>query len=481
MRALRLTLLPLFSFALIACGNAAESDTLPTVAGLIEGSTVSATVTDLGEGAFQVEYVFATPQSAMIFSRSMGNYRLGAWTPLEPGSRIDRIAGFDALLFDTPVDHASFRVEARFARPDGDYAPFVAFSDGGIVVFTGQFELLPEASRDTIEALGGQIDRWSGEQPVLGVRVRSSRPIIADGESGLHATGELIQGGGRFVYIGDASLVEGDSFIGVVDPGLPAWLSASFDADLAAIFARYKAMWGFELDQPASLLFAFGGYEAPGFSNKGGVLGSSLMLDARGEGLREETPQLRHHLQWFFAHEAAHLFQNAGGVGTASASDSWIHEGAANAMANAALAELTADPHAELVNVYGLAIADCTDGLSGGSLESAAERGRFQAYYDCGSLIALMTTALIPDQSLYQFWSGMQAAAREQGRELDTGFYLQAMEQSGADPSAVAAIDALISYGLTDPAQALNHALDQAGLNPVYDEEGRLTDMDFPA
>ena len=469
----------LASLALSACGNAVEP--APVAADdLVEGSGVTANVTDLGGGLFQVDYVFAEPQTALIFSRSTADYRIGAWTPLEPGAHVERIEGFDSLLFEAPVERASFQVEARYLRPDGDYSPFVAFSDGGIVVFTGQFELLPEQDRDSIAALEGQIGRWVGEQPVLGVRVRSARPIIADGRSALHETVELGRGVGSFVYIGDADLAEGESFVGVIDPGLPDWVRSSFDADMAAVFARYEALWGFGLEDRASLLFAFGGYDVPGFSNKGGVIGSAVLLDSSGGSFREESPQLQRYLQWFFAHETGHLFQNAGGVSTGSTADSWIHEGAANTMANAALAELTADPQADLVRVYRLAMRDCANALEDGNLESAAERGRFQAYYDCGSLIALMTTAALPDRTLYQFWTAMQDAALDQGRDLSAGFYLEMMSQSGADPDAIAAIAMLVTDALVDPAAAINSALALAGLHPVYDDEGQLTDMDFP-
>lgn len=479
MRAIFGSFLWILGLALGACENTVQT---PSAAAdtLLEGSAITATVTDLGDGIFQLDYVFAEPQAALIFSRSAADHRIGAWVPLDAGTHLERIGGVDSILFDAPADHAGFRLEARSARPDGDYSPFVAFSDGGIVVYTGQFELLPEQGRDSIAALGGQIDRWDGEQPVLGVRVRSTRPIIADGRSGLHETVELGQGVGSFVYIGEGELAEGDSFVGIIDPALPAWIRDSFDTDLAAIFARYEALWGFELEERASLLFAFGGYDVPGFSNKGGVIGSSVMLNSSGEALREETPQVRRFLHWFFAHEAAHLFQNAAGVELADTVDSWIHEGAANAMANAALAELTDDPHADLIRVYQTAITDCTAALEDGNLASAAERGRFQAYYDCGSLIALMTAAAVPDRSLYAFWTGMQARALEQARDLDAAFYFETMEAYGAAPEVIAAIDALVSYRLSDPVNALGNALERAGLSPAFDETGALTDMDFP-
>ena len=110
----------------------------------------------------------------------------------------------------------------------------------------------------------------------------------------------------------------------------------------------------------------------------------------------------------------------------------------------------------------------------------AASRNQFQAYYDCGSLIALMTTAALPDETLYSFWTGMQARALQQGRELDTALYLGTMEEFGAAPDTIAGIDALISYGLSDPARAIRNALEMSGLHPVYDENGMLEDMDFP-
>ena len=46
------------------------------------------------------------------------------------------------------------------------------------------------------------------------------------------------------------------------------------------------------------------------------------------------------YVHWFFAHEAAHLFQIDRGVGFASGAQSWIHEGAANTMAYSLIASM---------------------------------------------------------------------------------------------------------------------------------------------
>jgi hypothetical protein len=488
MSVIRLSFGVVLSVVLMACSPAPESTESSastahpssSAVALVDGTGVTANLTDLGDGRFRVDYLFAEPQTALIFSRSSGDYRTGSWTALDDGAALERIAGFDALLFDTPRQSAAFTVEVRFVRPEGDYAPYSAFSDGGIVLFTGQFELLPETDRDSIAALEGQLGRWVGEQPVLGVRVQSSRPMIHNGVRRESEATEVSRGSGAFIYIGDAEIFEGRSFAGVVDEGLPAWIRDSFDDDLAAVFAAYETRWGFALSERASVLFAFEGYDHPGFSNKGGASGSSLMLQSSGEGLREESDRVGRYLRWFFAHEAAHLFQTSSGVGLANSTDAWIHEGAATMMANDVLAHMASDPQAERISVYAAAYSACRDFLADGSLQDAANRNQFQAHYDCGAVIALMTDAALPDADIYEFWNALLAMVQEQDAYLAADFYAYVMDQMGADPLVIAALNELVSQDLPDPAASLLNAMELAGLSPEINEAGELIGMDPP-
>ena len=70
------------------------------------------------------------------------------------------------LVFDAPASQVSLVAEPRFVNPEGDYSPFVDFSDGGLALFTGQFDLMPVADADAAAAhplLQPVEDRKAGE------------------------------------------------------------------------------------------------------------------------------------------------------------------------------------------------------------------------------------------------------------------------------------------------------------------------------
>lgn len=444
-------------------------------AALIEGTGVTATVSERADGRFDVDYVFAAPQTAMIFSRSTGDYRVGAWEVAGEGARLERLNGFDTLVFDAPVSQVSLVAEPRFVNPEGDYSPFVDFSDGGLALFTGQFDLMPVADADAAAALEGRLDRWRGDQPVLGVRVRSGRRMVFDGAVRDGAIEDVSLGGGSFVYLGDGEIVEGRSYIGVIDRGLPDWGRASIDRDMEAIFGLYETRWQRPLEERAVLYFAFGGYDDPGFSSKGGVSGSVIMLDTSGEAMRTESPRLRNYLNWFFAHEVAHQFQNASGARNGDTADSWIHEGGANTMANALIAGMTDDPHAYLDAAYARAWADCLPALQDGPLRGAGARGRFGAYYDCGSLVSLIAAAGAPNGDIYAIWQAMQSAALDMDEPVSADLFFAAMSGLGADADLVRQLRRIVIEGVVDPAGELRTAMDLASLMPEFDEDGQLT------
>ena len=458
-----------------ATASAAASDPAP----LIDGTGVTATVSALDTGAFEVSYVFAEPQTALFFSRSGGDYRTGHWSALDDGVTLERIGGFDALLFDTPRTHARFAVQPWFGQITGDYSPYVQFSDGGVAVFTGQFEVLPVADRDAVAALDGNIGYWSGDQPVLGVRILSDDRLVMNGEVLDGAAEDVSRGDGAFVYIGDGEIETGESFVGVLDRGLPGWIRTRFDSDLQAIFAALEAGWGFELPQRATVYFAFEGFDRPGFSNKGGAARSLLMLQSSGEALRNPSPRVLAYLQWFFAHEGTHLFQNEAGLHVVNSEHSWISEGGANTMANAVVGTLEGMPEGTRLSEYQRAHAGCVQSLSGGPLSSAIQRGDFQANYHCGDLISLMSWAATPNADIYMISEAVALRAQDQGG-VDTDMYLAALAELGADPGLLSQLRSLTTESLANPAAALNAAMVEAGLNPQFDDSGALQSLDFP-
>lgn len=475
MLAIRTSAVAVLAMLCAACGGADVSREAGAVAaGRLPGTGATATVTERSDGRFDIDYVFAEPHRVMVFSRSGGDHRIGAWQPQTDGVRLERLNGLDVLVFDAPRDRLSLVAEPRFVSPEGDYSPFVDFSDGGLALFTGQFELLPVADEAAAAALEGRLDRWQGEQRPLGVRVRSDRRIVFDGEVREGEIEHTTTGGSAFVYLGEGAIVEGRSYIGVIDRGLPEWVRASVESDMETIFETYESRWDRPLQDKAVLYFAFGGYDHPGFSNKGGVAGPVIMLDSSGEAMREASPDLRNYLNWFFAHEVAHQFQNGSPARHGDTADSWIHEGGASAMANEIVAGMDGGA-AYLDAAYARAWAGCLPALETGPLRGAGARGHFRAYYDCGSLVSLIAAAGTPGGDLYAIWHAMQHAAVEMDEAISGDLFFAAMRGGHSPTELTDPLRRIVMDGVADPASALQEAMDMAGLTPEFDAEGQLT------
>lgn len=471
------TLQRIMLWAVIVLLAACRAET-PVVS--VEGADVTVVAIDLGTGEWQIDYVYSEPQTSLIFARSNGDYRTASWTPLAGAPDIQRIGGFDALIFDAPVTEFSYRIVPHSAGIPQDYTPFLSFSDGGTALFTGQFELLKVADREEIDALEGSLHNWAGEQPALGVRVTSERPMLVQGEQRFGSVDHVSVGSGTYVYLGETKLQIGNSYIGVIDEALPQHIKDSLDADLGALFAFYEKRWGFELPTRGSIYFAFEGYDRPGFSNKGSVIGTDLMvLQASGEGLRHPDPDNRARNLWFFAHEGAHMFQSKVMGQFAVGPDAWIHEGGANTMANSALATLAGVDADFILGEYQSAFETCTEDLERGSLLTAHLDGRFYAHYHCGQLFNAAADAALPDYDLYAFWSAFTAKMDPDTPEPAEAF-LTTLNDLGADPQISESIRALAYQDSSDPRQDLSRLLSLSGLEPTFDENGALVSLKVP-
>ncbi len=442
---------------------------------------VLATISALSDGRWRVIYIFDRPHSALFFPRSSGNYRESTWKPVTRGVSLKRLDGFDAVLMKKPMTAIEFLFTPYTQTVPKDYTPFIPFSDGGLALYTGQFELLPETDRKSIAALQGDIDRWKGEQPMFAVRVLSDKSMVHDGEVRRREAVQVSRGDGTYIYVGEASLVQGADMTGVIDPGLPGWLKQRVEPELASIFNANRALWGEGLGQKATLLFAFRGFEGEGMSNKGGAVNSLLALESSGEDLRFFHEDILIYFRWFFAHEVVHLFQNRNSVTIAARSDGWMTEGAANAMAISVLSEIGVTDDDFVLEKYGKAIDDCSEYLGDGPLIGAAQRGQFDAFYTCGDLIAQMTDAALADDDLFSFWNALLARGGEAEQQQYTSTdYFDVLREQGAKASVIELLRSLVYEQQTDARKTLLSAMKTTGLAPRFDDNGELMEIRLP-
>lgn len=462
--------------ALTACSqdSAVQSETTPEA----PEAPFSLTLSELKSGAWRLDVDLSDPQDALMFSRSEQDYRVKTYKPLSPGAKLERIGGFDTIIFDPGVMKASFEVTPFTETLPGTYTHFIPFSDGGQAVYLGAFELLRVADAGAVADLNGRLDDWDGEQFDIPVNLKTKNSILLDGEVHAGSAKAIVNGNGPYAYLGPTPLVEGKNFSGVMDPGLPDWLTEGFDEDLARIFAALEDGFGRSLKDKATIMFAFRGYETEGFSNTGGVLDGGLMvLETSGDAMREPNDRLRGYLEWFLTHEATHLFQHSGELRYADKSDSWITEGGANAVTHYLADKLNTMPNAVVQRRYQNAFDYCVGSIKGASMAEITERND-QSHYDCGDFIFRISDAALPDANLFDIWDALLAQARD-NNEYDTPKYFAALRELGAGEEIVTQMEAFVAGPVKDPAAELSAMMDAVGIKNEI-ESGTLKSITFP-
>ena len=469
-------------FALAACQTTPE--TAPEIAPEIEiAKDGHVTLFEREDSLFDVTYTFTEPQDVLVFGQAPTSYRAGKWTALSAGVSVEQVGQMDVLIFDTPSDEASFRFTPHSENLPKAYTAFIPFSTGDWGILTGQFRLKPAESLEALEAHPATVNEWQTEDLDLSLEIQSKRSIWVGGQQYQDRVRLEPKGDDTYAFLGELAPLSGDSFIGFVDPALPEWIGASFDQTLMDIFSYLSAGWGFELPQKSTLFFSFHGLESEGLNMTGGALdGGVLALEIGGNALETSSPEIFDYLQWFFAHEAVHLYQKAGGVNPDDSEHAWIHEGSANTMAYALTAESAADPNTFLLGVYSRAFQECVTYLETDQLTAAALNGAFNAYYACGDFMALMTDAALPEHSLYDFWNTLKDHAEaENDGKITSVEYFATLESLGADPARIADIRKLAFEPIHDPSTELTEQLQAAGLAVERSEDGKIVGFRFRA
>ena len=421
-------------------------------------------------------------ERVMIFSRSRGDYRRKRFKHLSGAATLERVGGFDTLIFAPGETQASFEITPKPITINGTYDPFIDFSDGGLAIYLGAFELLPVATTEAIIELDENIDNWSGEQLPLPIRVKSSDTLILNGEYINDGEVELtIQGGAPYVYMGSSRISRGTSYIGVVDSGLPSWILDSFDDDLAQLFDFYEGAFGAPLPKLATLLFAFGGAESPGLSNTGGVTpGGQIILDVSGELMITPEPRIIGYLKWFFAHEAAHLFQmNSELEGYSDQSDSWISEGGANAMVDVAFTQMDGIDENVRQSQMGQAYDACVQSIEGSNMADLIRRND-QSHYDCGQILWWIADASITQADIFRIWNEMAANVKVSGRKTyNRELFFETLEELGTKKEFITDMQAVLDGPNTNPDKIFRKLIEAADLNAVFDD-GSLVSIEYP-
>jgi hypothetical protein len=319
--------------------------------------------------------------TALYFPKELGGYRTEAWRPVDSafrwtkegdGERVERIDGrpFDRVALTIPIDYR--------ALPKS-YAPFSPFSDGSTLIHSGQFHACVAAPCEMTEALP--------------ITIKATGSVIGvDGRRTADLTRFVSRDDGTNIFVGTLKPVDADGLIAVVDPGLPDDVRRHLNQSLPQAMQFFAAIYGPLSFTPELYVSIDDEREANGgISTQGGTLPNQIFMHFDGENARErvsaENPLW---LDWFFAHEAAHLFQQDKSGGPAGDDvAAWLHEGGAEAMAALALTQRGDAERSYAQARTRDAEAACGRGLATVPLDMATAEGNFDLHYQCGLIIWL--------------------------------------------------------------------------------------------
>lgn len=406
------------------------------------------------------DYRLREATTALHFPQELGGYRAEEWKPADSafrwvkegeGERIERTDGqaFRHVAFMIPIDYR--------ALPKS-YAPFSPFSAGAALVHSGQFHACPAAPCEQAGPLPIRITAPGETIGVEGRRTPNRESFVSQDE-------------GTNIFIGTLAPVDADGFVAIIDPGLPAAVRQHLDRSLPQAIQDLAAIYGPLSFKPELYVSIDDEPEKNGrISSQGGTLPNQIFMHFDGEDAKERVAAdnpLR--LDWFFAHEAAHLFQqDKSGKLFGDDRFAWIHEGGADAMAALAMVRRGPAERAYVLSRKEEAQQACAAGLATTPLSKASTEGKFDLHYQCG---LIMWLAIDQDlrragkDGLADLNRGLFAALRR-GEPWSEAIVFRIVRELGASPSVMTRIEVLAGGSSSDAIESLG-VLGQAANRPL--------------
>jgi hypothetical protein len=427
----------LFLLSLVAAGPAAG------------GEAARIFLSPESDGFWRAEFRLQAPAKELVLIRPSESGRIARTVFDDPHFEMT-VRGEQAVIRRKDGDEftrVSLREPATYYTDFVGYLPYSPFGDGGVLVHTGRFHACAEPC--PVDAAGDE-GPWR-----MTIDPRGTRMIV-DGKATRRRKTVSDGGDGSAVYVGDGAIIEGASFLAVIDSSAPADLVDH----LNKLFPELMDIFAARLSPPSRKQMLFLSYNVPGsidgYSIKGGTLPDQVFMHFEGAGVAEHAGEAKFFdfLSWFFSHEAAHLHQNLQRSRRSvqfAEGDSWIHEGGADALAYVALAALQrTSPQYRRSRLDG-ALDACAKALETGPLFDIHKRGDFQTYYDCGLILHLAAAAgaAKTDRDLFTLWNAFTEEVSG-GAPWTTETYLSVVADiSGADVAGF--MRSVVRDDLADP------------------------------
>ena len=351
--------------------------------------------------------------------------------------------------------HFSIQFKSDARHTPKDYELNFRFTDGSVMLYTGHLMLAFEPD--------------SKPKHRITVIPEADAHVLVNGKifnQKYRWEDQDLQG--TYVYFGGIEPIKTQRMLAILDPGLPQWILQRLNQDLPKLFDYYTQKTGMALDFTPVIYFSFKPSQAPGTQYSGGTLPGLIQFSIQGDDWQQETESNLIGISHFLAHEAAHLWnsqmiQNAGGH-----NNSWMHEGGADAFAVRALLHLGIFKPGDVLWEHEKYMNSCIEGLQGHALMAFEKHRQFNAFYHCGSTIALLTEMAIqnksPSSDIFTFWRSIMARVNQLQQPLSAFQYMKSLLLLTEDDKTVIHILTLLEEPQSEPIAFFSSVFKDVGL-----------------
>ncbi len=345
-----------------------------------------------------VSYQSSKPIKAVMFASSPDDSRLQRWQPSSPDFILNYVNDTEIITRKDGVSFTavSLRLTPTYIHLPKSYAPFSPFSNGAMLVHSARFFACPNLC-------SGNENLWA-----MAVKAPPNDTIFADGRVSTGRTSWWDKNDGQKIYIGRQDTSQNASYISIVDPKLANTVGKQLHQFLPKMMSLLEKSYG-ALDNKPMLFASFGKTQDGNFGRQGGILPNQVFMHWYGsETYQEQDPAAT---LWFFAHEAAHMYQHMVGKAT-SPVDNWLHEGHAEMMAKKIMLQLLPQYKSFVEKKVLKAQAQCVEIIAASSLAAQIEEGNYQSLYDCGlHIFNTIEKGYSGDDATEALWLALMAQA----------------------------------------------------------------------
>lgn len=384
-----------------ACSNPKTSE---------QPDVVTVHLTPAGD-TLTAEWVLPEAVTAFTFFEDPMPYeqRLADWIPEGDGWTFDggTIARKDGALFGSFVLNLS-PVKAIYDRK---YVPVARVGDEGWIVFADALAPLGAAHQVSF-------DGFPEGSLIYGGGVVSGTADVRDG------------GALGIFYAGPSSNVHRDGGILIAGPEIPDVIKDDLAVNLDTTIAKLTDAWGYAPDVPPAVIIT-SDTEWNGQSWKGGVREEVITFHLRGFDLTQNSDSFAASMRNTAMHEAVHLWNGALFDSSENAEQSWVHEGAAEYIANRLwMNEATFSASAQK------ALNGCILSLGAASIRETEIASRGLTPYQCGHVVHLAAELSAVSQTggdVLGLWKSVFDSAGD-ARVYDSNTFIRAAVEAGGEP-----------------------------------------------